>query len=80
AVLLTIQFIAQLFVIPRSWLFGQIIFLLTLAVSWLRNCSLSSINKEELQMMIVLNTLPFSGPAPEREDDALDLRKQQWNF
>ncbi|KAG9217898.1 hypothetical protein CCMSSC00406_0005268 [Pleurotus cornucopiae] len=80
AVLLTIQFIGQLFIIPRSRLFGQIIFLSTLAVSWLSNCSLSSINKEELQMMVILNTLPFSKPAPKREDNTLDLRKQRLNF
>lgn len=75
AALLTIQFIAQLFIIPRSRLFGQIIFLSTLAVSWLSNCCLSSINKEELQMRILLHTLPFLTPG--REDNTLE---QQSNF
>ncbi|KAF4605292.1 hypothetical protein EYR40_004076 [Pleurotus pulmonarius] len=80
AVLLTTQFIGQLFIIPRSRLFGQIIFLSTLAVSWLSNCSLSSINKEELQMMILLNTLPFSNPAPQQGGVTLNLDKQRSNF
>ncbi|KDQ33632.1 hypothetical protein PLEOSDRAFT_1099590 [Pleurotus ostreatus PC15] len=53
AMSLTIQFIAQLFLIPLSGLFGQIMFLSTLAISWIYNAYLSSIDKGRLQQQLL---------------------------
>lgn len=59
AMLLTTQSIAQLFLIPISGLFGQIMFLSTLAISWIYNAFLSSIDKERLQQQLLTQYLPF---------------------
>ena len=48
SVLLTIQFIAQLFLIPQASLFGQVMFLFSLAVSWIYNLCLSAVDKEKI--------------------------------
>jgi hypothetical protein len=49
AFFLIIQFVAQLLLIPQGSLFGQIMFLGSLAVSWVYNCYLSSTDREKLQ-------------------------------
>ncbi|KAG9317857.1 hypothetical protein JVU11DRAFT_2084 [Chiua virens] len=55
SMLLTIQFIAQLLLIPQGTLFGQIMFVASLGVSWIYNSWLSSLDKEKLQRDIVIN-------------------------
>lgn len=47
--LLTCQFLLQLLLIPQGTLFGQIMFLSTLAISWTYNCYLSSFDQELIQ-------------------------------
>ncbi|PIL28708.1 hypothetical protein GSI_08752 [Ganoderma sinense ZZ0214-1] len=47
--LLTVQFLVQLLLIPQGALFGQVMFISTLAVSWLYNTYLSSIDREDAQ-------------------------------
>ncbi|KAI9573747.1 hypothetical protein HD554DRAFT_2012748 [Boletus coccyginus] len=55
SVLLTIQFIAQLLLIPQGSLFGQIMFVFSLGVSWIYNSCLSSFDKEKIQQDILIN-------------------------
>ncbi|EGO20227.1 hypothetical protein SERLADRAFT_452932 [Serpula lacrymans var. lacrymans S7.9] len=63
SLLLTVQFLAQLLLIPQGTLFGQIMFLTSLAFSWGYNSWLSSLDKAKLQrdMLIekVLNKPPM---------------------
>jgi len=54
SILLTIQFIAQLFIIPQGSLFGQIMFISCLGVSWVYNSCLSAFDKEKIQQRILL--------------------------
>jgi hypothetical protein len=53
SMLLTTQFLLQLLLIPQGTLFGQILFLSTLAISWLYNCYLSSLDREVIQAQIL---------------------------
>ena len=55
-VLLTIQTIAQLLLIPQASLFGQIMFVVSLAVSWMYNLWLSSLAKG-IERDILLNNV-----------------------
>ena len=55
SILLTIQFLAQLFLIPQGSLFGQIMFISSLGVSWAYNSILSSFDKEKIQQRILLD-------------------------
>lgn len=57
SVFLTIQFIAQLLLIPQGSLFGQIMFVASLGVSWIYNSWLSSLDKEKIQQDILLNSV-----------------------
>ncbi|KAG8219035.1 hypothetical protein J3R82DRAFT_4791 [Butyriboletus roseoflavus] len=57
SVLLTIQFIAQLLLIPQGSLFGQIMFVASLGVSWIYNSWLSSLDKEKIQRDILLDSV-----------------------
>ena len=57
AVLLTTQFIAQLFLIPQASLMGQIMFIVSLAVSWVYNLLLSTSDKEKMQRHILLDDI-----------------------
>ena len=50
---LTLQFIVQLLVVPQGTIFGQIMFLSSLGVSWLYNSFLSSLDKESIQRRIL---------------------------
>ena len=49
SLLLLLQFLLQLLLIPQGTLFGQIMFLGTLGVSWAYNSYLSSLEKEKIQ-------------------------------
>ncbi|KAK7464401.1 hypothetical protein VKT23_006565 [Stygiomarasmius scandens] len=53
-ILQTSQFLIQLLLIPQAELFGQFMFLITFAVSWLYNAYLSSFDKEEMQRKVLL--------------------------
>jgi len=57
SVLLMIQFIAQLLLIPQATLFGQIMFVVSLSVSWAYNLWLSSFDKEEIQLRILKDNI-----------------------
>ena len=57
AILLIIQFIAQLLLIPQGTLFGQLMFLASLAVSWAYSLFLSAIDKSDLQIGILLSIM-----------------------
>ena len=55
SVLLMIQFLAQLLLIPQATLFGQLMFITSIAVSWGHNMWLSSLNKEKIQRRILID-------------------------
>ena len=57
SILLTIQFIAQLFLIPQASLFGQVLFISSLVASWVYNLLLSSLDKEKIQRRILLDEI-----------------------
>ena len=59
ASLLIIQFVAQLLLIPQGSLFGQIMFLASLAVSWAYNSYLSSADREKVQREMLRKVLPM---------------------
>lgn len=65
AMLLTTQFLLQLLLIPQGNLFGQIMFLSTLAVSWVYNCYLSSLDRERIQAEILTKKV-FRDPVIKR--------------
>ncbi|KIK17287.1 hypothetical protein PISMIDRAFT_685409 [Pisolithus microcarpus 441] len=52
SILLIVQAIAQLILIPQSQLFGQLMFLVSLAFSWSYNLWLSSVDKEVVRKEI----------------------------
>ena len=54
SLLLTVQFLAQLLLLPQGKKFGQIMFLVTLAVSWMYNSYLASIDCEGIQRHILI--------------------------
>lgn len=54
SLLLTIQFVAQLLLIPQGTLFGQILFLGSLGVSWGYSLYLSSFDREKIQRRILV--------------------------
>ncbi|KAI8998925.1 hypothetical protein BD414DRAFT_533729 [Trametes punicea] len=54
SILLTIQFLAQLLIVPQGTLRGQILFLGTLAFSWIYNSYLSSLDRQSIQKTILL--------------------------
>ncbi|KAF9069798.1 hypothetical protein BDP27DRAFT_1293488 [Rhodocollybia butyracea] len=57
ALLLTVQFLLQLLLIPQSPLFGQILFLFSLAVSWAYNTYLASLDRENFQIEVISDCL-----------------------
>ncbi|KAI6152514.1 hypothetical protein BKA82DRAFT_4111821 [Pisolithus tinctorius] len=57
SVLLMIQFIAQLLLIPQGTLFGQMMFVASLAVSWAYNLWLSAFDKEQIQRDILMKNV-----------------------
>ncbi|TFK33080.1 hypothetical protein BDQ12DRAFT_658440 [Crucibulum laeve] len=54
SMLLTVQFLLQLLLVPQGTLFGQILFLGTLAVSWWYSCYLSSLERERIQAELLV--------------------------
>ncbi|KAL4076416.1 hypothetical protein V8B97DRAFT_1921943 [Scleroderma yunnanense] len=61
SVLLMFQFIAQLLLVPQGTLFGQTMFVASLAVSWAYNSWLSSLDKEKIQRELLVNSV-LQGP------------------
>jgi hypothetical protein len=59
------QFVLQLLLIPQGTLFGQILFISTLIVSWAYNCYLASLDLERLQGEI-LTMQVFHNPVIKR--------------
>ncbi|KAI0371812.1 hypothetical protein BV20DRAFT_965098 [Pilatotrama ljubarskyi] len=57
SLLLTVQFLAQLLLVPQGEIFGQIMFLCSLAVSWGYNSYLSSLDRESFQRRILFDQL-----------------------
>ncbi|KAG9317833.1 hypothetical protein JVU11DRAFT_2059 [Chiua virens] len=57
SLLLLIQFLLQLLLIPQGSLFGQIMFVGTLGVSWAYNSYLSSLEKEKIQAKVFFRKL-----------------------
>ena len=58
SVLPTIQTIVQLLLlVPQGSLFGQIMFITSVGVSWVYNSWLSSLDKEKIQQDILLNSV-----------------------
>ncbi|KAG6906203.1 hypothetical protein DXG01_015242 [Tephrocybe rancida] len=54
---LTTQFLLQLFIIPQGQLFGQIMFLSSLGVSWMFNAYLASMDRRDLQKKILMTAI-----------------------
>ncbi|KAG1732874.1 uncharacterized protein EDB91DRAFT_1330155 [Suillus paluster] len=57
SLLLLSQFFIQLLLVPRATLFGQIMFMSSLAVSWAYNSFLSSLEKEKIQTDLLWKSL-----------------------
>ncbi|CAA7264690.1 unnamed protein product [Cyclocybe aegerita] len=57
SVALTMQFLLQLFIVPQGQLFGQIMFLSSLGISWIFNAYLASVDREDLQKRILMRVL-----------------------
>ncbi|OJT14990.1 hypothetical protein TRAPUB_8433 [Trametes pubescens] len=57
---LTAQFLVQLLLIPQGTLFGQVMFVVTLGVSWMYNAYLSALEKEDIQTDILVDLLHLS--------------------
>ena len=64
SLLLTLQFLVQLLLIPQATLFGQLMFVCTLAASGGYNAYLSSINREDIQTGILCDILKLSEHSP----------------
>ncbi|KAI0707009.1 hypothetical protein C8Q76DRAFT_747638 [Earliella scabrosa] len=57
SILLTVQFLAQLLLIPQGTLFGQLMFVTSLAVSWGYNAYLASLDREDRQTDILMRLM-----------------------
>jgi len=57
SLLLILEFLAQLFLIPQGTLFGQLMFVVSLCVSWVYNFYISSLRRERLQADILFRKL-----------------------
>ncbi|KAF8555590.1 hypothetical protein OG21DRAFT_843597 [Imleria badia] len=55
--LILLQFLLQLLLVPQGTLFGQIMFLISLCVSWGYNSYLTSLEKEKIQTDLLFETL-----------------------
>ncbi len=76
SLLLTTQFLAQLLLIPQATLFGQLMFVCTLAVSGGYNAYLSSIDREDIQTRILRQILDLDEkPAEGGEETPRKVRK-----
>lgn len=54
SMLLTIQFLLQLLAMPQGTLFGQVMFLSSIAAFWLYACFLSPVDKEYIQRRVLM--------------------------
>jgi len=57
SLLLVLEFLAQLFLIPQGILFGQLMFVISLCVSWVYNFHISSLGREKLQADVLFQKL-----------------------
>ena len=57
SLLLIVEFLAQLFLIPQGILFGQLMFVISLCVSWVYNFHISSLRRERLQANVLFEKL-----------------------
>jgi len=57
SLLLILEFLAQLFLIPQGMLFGQLMFVISLCVSWVYNFHVSSLRREKLQADVLIQKL-----------------------
>ncbi|KAL4076427.1 hypothetical protein J3A83DRAFT_4389657 [Scleroderma citrinum] len=57
AMLLLVQSVAQLILVPQGSLFGQLMFVASIAVSWTYNLWLSSLDKERIQRIMLMGVL-----------------------
>ena len=57
SLLLTAQFLAQLLLLPQGQVFGQIMFLTSLAVSWMYNSYLASLDRTRVQRSILVHNI-----------------------
>ncbi|KAG9310396.1 hypothetical protein JVU11DRAFT_9534 [Chiua virens] len=57
SILLTIQLVAQLFLVPQGTLFGQLMFISSLGVSWFYNMLLSISDREQIQRRILVQEI-----------------------
>ncbi|KAI5993549.1 hypothetical protein EDD15DRAFT_902712 [Pisolithus albus] len=57
SIILVIQAIAQLILVPQSSAFGQLMFVVSVAVSWVYNLWLWSIDKEKVQRDLLMKVL-----------------------
>ncbi|KAI9461116.1 hypothetical protein HD554DRAFT_1531640 [Boletus coccyginus] len=57
SLLLILEFLAQLFLIPQGMLFGQLMFVTSLCVSWVYNFHISSLRREKLQADVLFQKL-----------------------
>jgi hypothetical protein len=73
SLVLYIQFLAQLLLIPQGTTLGQILFISTIAVSWLYNCLLSSSENERLQRRMLVEELKLQKTS-RGEPDLLRLK------
>ncbi|KAM5539264.1 hypothetical protein V8D89_007137 [Ganoderma adspersum] len=79
SLLLTTQFLAQLLLIPQATLFGQLMFVCTLAVSGGYNAFLSSINREDIQTRILREILKLD-EEPEGDGPGRPRKIQKFKF
>ena len=68
-----VQFLAQLLLIPQGTLFGQLMFVTTLCVSWLYNSALSSMDREGIQTGILFKVLKI-----DEKKDILKFTLNNW--
>jgi len=73
SILLLIQFITQLLLIPQGSLFGQIMFVTSLGVSWCYNLWLCSLDKAGIQQKILLEMI-----VKLKGDDVKKYRLDSW--
>ncbi|KAN0100078.1 hypothetical protein V8E55_000062 [Tylopilus felleus] len=57
SLLLLVQFLLQLLLVPQGSLFGQIMFLVSLGISWAYTSYLSSLEKEKIQIKVLFEAL-----------------------
>lgn len=57
SLLLTLQFLAQLVLVPQGKLIGQLMFVISLIISWGYNSYLSSLDKESIQRRLLLENI-----------------------